>query len=97
MTREELIKRLSYRDQFNKPIVDNVGLGALLDEAIALLKDDRQEMANELLKQIEKLFNEPPYYMPNYDAYNLFKKMVEDYRDRKGAWAKKEAEDERID
>lgn len=90
MTREELIKRLSYRDQFNKPIVDNIGLGALLDEAITMLKDDRQEMANELLKQIEKLFKEPPYYMPNYDAYALFKKMVEDYRDRKGAWAEKE-------
>lgn len=94
MTREELIKRLSYRDQFDKPIVDNVGLGVLLDEAIAMLKDDRREMANELLKQIEKLYSEPPYYMPNYDAYALFKKMVEDYRDRKGAWAEKEAENE---
>ena len=41
MTREELIKRLSYRDQFDKPIVDNIGLGVLLDEAIAMLKDDR--------------------------------------------------------
>lgn len=41
MTREELIKRLSYRGQFGQLVVDTVGIGPLLDEAIAMLKADQ--------------------------------------------------------
>lgn len=40
MTREELIKRLSYRGQFGQLVVDTVGIGPLLDEAIAMLETD---------------------------------------------------------
>ena len=47
-------------------------------------------MASEIIEQIEKMRQKEPYhFLPNRDAYNLFQKIVEDFRDGKGAWAER--------
>lgn len=52
------------------------------------IADIKAEMASEIIEQIEKMRQKEPYhFLPNRDAYNLFQKIVEDYRDGKGAWA----------
>lgn len=69
MTREELIKRLSYRGQFGQLVVDTVGIGALLDEAIAKLKED-----DEIINSIMEILN---YYRDKYDGIELALKEIE--------------------
>lgn len=52
------------------------------------IADIKAEMASEIIKQIEKMRQKEPYhFLPNLDAYNLFQKIVENYRDGKGPWA----------
>ncbi len=68
MTREELIKRLSYRNQFNQPVVDNKGLGELLDETIAML-----EMDDDIISDLETVLE---FYRDKYDGYELAIKEI---------------------
>lgn len=68
MTREELIKRLSYRGQFGQLIVDTVGLGPLIDEAIAMLKDDAK-IINNIMEVLE-------YYQDKNDGIELAIKEI---------------------
>lgn len=52
------------------------------------IADIKAEMASEIIEQIDKMRQKEPYhFLPNRDAYNLFQKIVEDFRDGKGAWA----------
>ena len=54
------------------------------------ITDNKAEMASEIIEQIEKMRQKEPYhFLPNRDAYNLFQKIVEDFRDGKGAWAER--------
>ena len=54
------------------------------------IADLKAEMASEIIEQIEKMRQKEPYhFLPNRDAYNLFQKIVEDFRDGKGAWAER--------
>ena len=57
------------------------------------ITDIKTEMASEIIEQIEKMRQKEPYhFLPNRDAYNLFQKIVEDFRDGKGAWAERKKE-----
>lgn len=57
------------------------------------IADIKAEMASEIIAQIEKMRQKEPYhFLPNRDAYNLFQKIVEDFRDGKGAWAERKKE-----
>jgi hypothetical protein len=57
------------------------------------IADIKAEMASEIIEQIEKMREKEPYhFLPNLDAYNLFQKIVEDFRDGKGAWAERKKE-----
>lgn len=69
MTREELIKRLSYRGQFGQLIVDTVGIGPLLDEAVAKLKED-----DEIISNIMGVLN---FYRDKYDGIELAIEEIE--------------------
>ena len=52
--------------------------------------DARAEMTKDIIEQIEKMRQKEPYhFLSNRIAYNLFQKIVEDYRDGKGAWAER--------
>ena len=54
------------------------------------IADIKAEMASEIIEQIEKMRQKEPYhFLPNHEAYNLFRKIVEDFRDGKGAWAER--------
>ena len=54
------------------------------------ITDIKAEMASEIIEQIDKMRQKEPYhFLPNRDAYNLFQKIVEDFRDGKGAWAER--------
>ena len=69
MTREELIKRLSYRGQFGQLVVDTVGIGPLLDEAVAKLKED-----DEIISSIMGILD---YYRDKYDGIELAIEEIE--------------------
>ena len=57
------------------------------------IADIKAEMASEIIEQIEKMRQKEPYhFLSNRIAYNLFQKIVEDYRDGKGAWAERKKE-----
>ena len=63
------------------------------EEPRTTIADIKAEMASEIIEQIEKMRQKEPYYfLPNRDAYNLFQKIVEDFRDGKGAWAERKKE-----
>ena len=58
------------------------------------IADIKAEMASEIIAQIEKMCQKEPYhFLSNRIAYNLFQKIVEDYRDGKGAWAERGEKD----
>lgn len=58
------------------------------------IADIKAEMASEIIEQIEKMRQKEPYhFLANHIAYDLFQKIVENYRDGKGAWAKRGEKD----
>ena len=58
------------------------------------IADIKAEMASEIIAQIEKMRQKEPYhFLSNHEAYNLFQKIVENYRDGKGAWAERGEKD----
>lgn len=57
------------------------------------IADLKAEMASEIIEQIEKMRQkEPCHFLLNRYAYDLFQKIVEDFRDGKGAWAERKKE-----
>lgn len=56
--------------------------------------DARAGMTKDIIEQIEKMRQKEPYhFLSNLEAYNLFQKIVEDYRDGKGPWAERGEKD----
>lgn len=49
--------------------------------------DARAEMTKDIIEQIDKLYREPFLLVPKDDYLDLFKKIITDWRDRKGPWA----------
>ena len=57
------------------------------------IHDARAEMANQIIEQIDKLYQEPFYLVPKDDYLDLFKKIITDWRDEKGPWAERRTDD----
>ena len=73
---------------------ESVRLSIMHGKVLPKVADIKAKMASEIIEQIEKMRQKEPYhFLPNLDAYNLFQKIVEDYRDGKGAWAERGEKD----